>query len=133
MFLQLIYVSSVNAKAGPVDSAAILATSRRNNAQAQVTGALYSDGTRFMQVLEGPEAAVTATLTRITADPRHHAIVELSRRTLPEREFGRWDMAHRARGADADAFIAEVAGLVAHASPDVRATFESFAELRRAA
>lgn len=57
----------------------------------------------------------------------------LSRRALHRREFGDWQMAHRTPGEDADGFVARVGRIVAHASDDLRATFQGFAEVRRAA
>ena len=131
--LQLIYVSSVNPKTGGVDPAPILVVSRRNNARDHITGMLYSDGARFLQALEGPEAAVEAAFQRIGRDTRHRAIVTLSRRIVQRREFGEWQMAHRTPGEDADAFVARVGKIVARASADVRAIFEGFADVRRAA
>jgi len=131
--LQLIYVSTINPKIGGVDPAPILATSRRNNARDELTGMLYSDGLRFLQVLEGAEEAVERAFERISRDTRHRAIVVLSRRTTHRREFGDWQMAHRTPGEDADAFVARVGKIVARASEDVRATFRGFAEVRRAA
>lgn len=129
---QLVYVSSA-APGFDADPAEILATSRANNARAGITGLLYSDGRRFLQVLEGEQTAVDATFARIAADPRHRALVILSRRPIEVREFGDWAMAHHMPGTDADRFIETVETLVAGASPDVRATFEGFAKLRRAA
>ena len=131
--LQLVYVSSVSPNAADADPATILAASRANNRRDGITGLLYSDGARFLQALEGPEDKVEAALARIKADPRHRAIVILSRRTVDARAFGDWAMAHRMPGTDADQFIARVRRLVAGASADVRATFEGFAEVRRAA
>lgn len=130
--LQLVYVSSANPREA-IDPARILATSRRNNHRDSITGLLYSDAARFLQVLEGPEAKVEETFARIQADPRHRALVLLSRRTIAAREFGKWDMAHYVPGADADLFIARISSLAAGASPDVRATLEGFASVRRAA
>jgi hypothetical protein len=130
--LQLTYVSSVSPGAA-ADPAQILSASRRNNARNGITGMLYSDGARFMQALEGPADAVQAAFDRIRTDPRHRAVVLLSRREVAEREFGPWEMAHRQAGEDADAFIAHISRLVANASADVKATFESFAQLRKAA
>ncbi|ATY30740.1 BLUF domain-containing protein [Sphingomonas psychrotolerans] len=131
--LQLVYVSSVSPNAAPADPAAILAASRTNNRRDAITGLLYSDGTRFLQALEGPEDKVEAAFERIRQDARHRAIVILSRRVIEEREFGEWAMAHRTSGADADRFIERVKALAANAAPDVRATFEGFAKVRRAA
>lgn len=131
--LQLVYVSSVSPNAGPADPAAILAVSRPNNQADAITGLLYSDKARFLQALEGPADKVEAAFARIKADPRHRAIVILSRRDIDAREFGDWAMAHRVPGADADRFLARVADLTAAAAPEIRATFEGFVQVRRAA
>jgi hypothetical protein len=131
--LQLVYVSSVSQKTGNVDPAAILAVSRANNSRDDITGLLYSDGARFLQALEGPEDKVEAAFTRIKRDERHRAVVVLSRREIDSREFGEWAMAHRLPGGDADRFIERVSDLAANAAPNVRATFEGFAKVRRAA
>ncbi|MBB5710404.1 BLUF domain-containing protein [Sphingomonas xinjiangensis] len=131
--LQLVYVSSVRPGAQAVDPATILATSRVNNTRDSITGLLYSDGTRFLQALEGPADKVQAAYTRIKADPRHRAVVMLSEREIETREFGEWAMAHKTPDSDGTAFINQVNALSASASPDVRATFESFAQVRRGA
>ena len=130
--LQLVYISSAN-PAGAIDVAPILQASRRNNVRDGLSGLLYADGRRFLQVLEGEPEAVEAAFARISADPRHRAVVVLSRREIATREFGDWAMAHRAPGDDADAFIARIDTLASGASPDVRATFTSLARHRRAA
>lgn len=130
--LQILYVSSVRAAAS-VDIGAILLTSRRNNDRDGITGLLYADGRRFLQVLEGPADRVDATLARIAADPRHYALVELGRRTIEVREFGDWAMAHRGPGEDGDLFLAQIAERLSAAAPNIRATFEGLAKIRRAA
>ena len=130
--LQLVYISSAH-PAGTGDVASILQVSRRNNVRDGLSGLLYADGRRFLQVLEGEPEAVETAFARISADPRHRAVVVLSRREIAVREFGDWAMAHRAPGEDADAFIARIDALSGKASPDVQATFASFARLRRAA
>lgn len=128
--LQILYVSTANPALRPIAAEPILDVARDWNARDGITGLLYSDGTRFMQVLEGPKPEVLACMARIRRDPRHKAIVELSRRQIDEPEFGIWAMAHRGPGADGDAFIAQVDTLVAGASFGVRATFEGFVRER---
>ncbi|MBB4153856.1 hypothetical protein GGQ80_001762 [Sphingomonas jinjuensis] len=128
--IQLLYISTAR---GTPDISDVLAASRRNNARDDITGLLYADGVRFLQVLEGPELPVRRAFTRIAADPRHRSLVVLSDRTIDEREFGAWAMAEKRPGADADTLIARIADLTGNASPTVRATFDSFASLRRAA
>lgn len=127
---QLVYISSA---VGAVATAAILAKSQANNARNGVTGLLYADGKRFLQALEGERDVVERTYTRIAADPRHRGLVVLSKREVSEREFGPWAMAERTTAGDGDALIERVTALIEGAAPSVRATFDSFARLRRAA
>ena len=128
--LQLVYISSA---VGKPDVGAILAASRRNNARDGITGLLYADGVRFLQALEGPADQVEAAFARIKPDPRHRAVVVLSRRTVEEREFGPWQMAHRAHGADGGVVMGQVAPLLARTHANVRATFDGFMQINRAA
>lgn len=128
---QLVYVSTARRDV-PADVPRILLASRVNNRRDDITGLLYFDGTRFLQALEGPEDKVQAAFDRISADTRHRGIVALSKRDVAEREFGDWAMAHRLAGEEAS-FLARIDRLLAKASPNVRATFESFARLSRAA
>lgn len=129
--LQIIYVSTANAALGPVDPLPILEVSRELNLRDGITGLLYSDGGRFLQVLEGPVAETEAAMARIRSDRRHRAIVILARRAIEAREFGDWSMAHYMPGSDADAFVARISEMVAAASPNLRATIEGFAQARR--
>ncbi|MEG3180270.1 BLUF domain-containing protein [Sphingomonas sp. LT1P40] len=130
--LQLVYVSSVTP--GQVISLGnILTVSRRNNARDGISGLLYADASRFLQALEGPENKLLEAMARIEQDTRHRAVVMLSMRNVETREFGQWAMAHRDPGTDADAVIARIGQLAANASPSVRATFEGFCQVRRAA
>lgn len=132
LMLQLIYISTSRADITPATLEDILASSRRNNAGAGVTGLLVAGARRFLQALEGPELAVTTTLKRIGRDPRHFAIVELGRRMVDAREFGSWDMDFQ-RGTDAAAGAAlrdSVDALVANlTSSNLRAQFTGFAAL----
>lgn len=92
---------------GPFDRAAlaeILATARRGNAEADVTGLLlYSDRT-FLQVLEGSEEAVRATFARIAVDPRHTEVTVLVDAPTDVRTHPDWSMGfHSLDGFLADA------------------------------
>jgi hypothetical protein len=130
---QLVYVSTAARGQSLEDVDAILKVSRRNNVRDGLTGMLYADDRRFLQALEGEEAHVMAAFTRIQKDPRHRAVVVLSRRTVAAREFGAWEMAHAGPGHDADGMVDKVGRLAAGASPAIKATFEGFLEARRAA
>ncbi len=87
----------------------ILATSRRNNAAAGVTGALlYNDGV-FAQTLEGSFEAVQAVFERIQCDTRHDDIVILQADNVDDRLFSSWAMA-QAESADPAAARKTLAG-----------------------
>lgn len=130
--LQLVYISTSRT---PIDAnmlESILAISRRRNASDDIAGILLAGGRRFLQALEGPKFKVLDTYARIAADPRHFALVELSRRSVDEREFGEWAMAYRQGGeADPDAAMRQAVNSLTAQLPDpnVRALFTGFAEL----
>lgn len=134
--LQLVYVSTARSqpRAVPQDRrllmSDILRVSRFNNRRDGITGLLHFNGKRFLQVLEGEARLVEAAFDRICRDPRHFAVVTLSRRDVAVREFGAWEMAHQERHTDAKAFVARVANLARNAAPSVLATFEGFAALK---
>jgi hypothetical protein len=130
--LQLVYISTSRQPLDPQTLEQILGTSRRNNAEAGVTGLLLSGGRRFLQALEGPEGPVRATFNRIARDPRHFAIVELNRREITNRQFGDWAMAYNAGGeAGEDSDLREVVRKLIGplADRDLRAQFTGFAEI----
>lgn len=105
------------------DIEGILEESRRNNAIDGVTGLLWSDGTHFLQVLEGPDETVGATMGRILADHRHSAIVVLRDEAVDAREFGGWSMEFRGADIAADAHDLRMRRLLEKASEPVRAQF----------
>ena len=124
---QLLYIStSVNSAMGD-QLFNILASSRRNNAANGLTGLLWTDGQRFLQVLEGTSLELNATFTRIRADSRHRAVVVLHDRVITERTFGQWAMAL------ADDTDERIDTALRSASPEVRGTFEGLITARRAA
>lgn len=66
----------------------IVQKANKNNQLIGVTGILLFNGTHFLQVLEGPEQAVSTLYEHICRDPRHHNVVELMRDYAPFRRFG---------------------------------------------
>ncbi|UVO52067.1 BLUF domain-containing protein [Sphingomonas sp. SUN019] len=130
---QLLYISSSATRGQPIDVAPIMAQSVRNNRRDRVTGLLYTDGVRFLQVLEGEDADVQRVFDRIRADPRHVAIVVLHNRAVEARQFGDWAMAKRGANDSADAFDARMATMLDGASDAVRGTFLGLVAARRAA
>jgi hypothetical protein len=71
----------------------ILQASRRNNAKADVTGALMFNGGAFAQVLEGPQRGVEDTFERIQRDIRHGDVTVLECGPVAARSFDSWSMA----------------------------------------
>ncbi len=74
--------------------AGILLDARRCNMRDNITGALICRNDLYLQLLEGPEAAVDAAYARIARDDRHVDVQPLTRRFLAEdgRLFSRWAM-----------------------------------------
>lgn len=124
---QLLYASTSAQNRVEDDLGNILATSRRNNHANDVTGLLWTDGRRFLQVLEGDAKAVGETFERIGRDARHRAIVVLQDQEVAERSFGTWSMA---LCEDTDEHIDAA---LANAAPGVRGTFKGLIAARRAA
>jgi hypothetical protein len=130
---QLVYISSARQPITPDLRNQILLASRRNNARNRVTGLLVTGQRRFLQALEGPEQAVLDTYARIRSDPRHHALVLLTGRSVETRVFGDWSMAFEQGGdaADQPDLRATVDALTASlADKSLRAHFLGFAELQ---
>jgi hypothetical protein len=70
----------------------ILNVSRRNNRRDSLTGYLVSDGTWFLQILEGDHEKVMAALVRIRFDQRHSDVRVISTREIRTRSFPHWSM-----------------------------------------
>ena len=70
----------------------ILTISRRRNSDADITGTLICRNDMYLQLLEGPDAAVKATYDRITLDDRHCELNLLVSRGVTERLFPKWAM-----------------------------------------
>jgi hypothetical protein len=64
----------------------------RTNRSLDITGCLWFDSERFLQVLEGPRDDVERIYARIQEDPRHTEIVVLSSGPIASRSFERWGM-----------------------------------------
>jgi hypothetical protein len=89
--IQLIYSS----KPFGFDDAAlngILIIARRNNPRDAITGALICRDDLYLQLLEGPQAAVEARYVSIARDNRHLEVVKRVSRPVSERMFPKWAM-----------------------------------------
>ena len=117
---QILYISLSTVAGDKADLAGILEQSRHNNALDGIRGLLWSDGTHFMQVIEGPEESVDLTFARIRADTRHHDLRVLSDRTIETRQFGDWTMIHRRASEPVDLYDVRIRRLLADASEAIK-------------
>ena len=88
----LIYRSRATALFGEADCAAVLHQARRHNQAAQLSGLLLYYQGHFLQVLEGPEPALSTLYARIQDDPRHRSLRTLSYGAIGARCFPDWRM-----------------------------------------
>lgn len=70
----------------------IVLPSMAKNRRLDITGCLWFDRDRFLQILEGPEESVDAVYARIEADGRHGQVTALLREPQDRRMFARWAM-----------------------------------------
>ncbi len=70
----------------------ILMDARRNNLQNDVTGALICRADAYLQLIEGPEAAIRGTYARIASDNRHVDVNFLFGEPVTDRLFPGWAM-----------------------------------------
>lgn len=88
---QIIYASQpFGFNAGALDD--ILTVSRRKNAQDEITGTLICRADMYLQLLEGPEAAIQQTFDRIRVDDRHADVNILVWQAVETRLFPQWAM-----------------------------------------
>ena len=132
MFQQILYISTIT-PAATIVVPQILSVSQSNNARDGLSGLLFFNGKRFLQVLEGPENAMAAVIDRIRADRRHRAIVILSDRMVADREFGTWAMADGSGIQGAEQIMQSIEQMASKSAPAIRETFASYARLRTAA
>jgi len=92
MLVRLIYASRPAKNIGISEVHKILETSKRNNGNVNVSGALIFTEHYFLQCLEGHRNAVNQTYARISKDERHTDCVLLRYDHVDSRIFGKWSM-----------------------------------------
>lgn len=96
MIHQLVYYSRNavpgNDRAMLTNLREIVSASQRNNSRNGITGFLIFDKNFFIQVLEGNQAHVSETYTRISRDTRHSAATIMDARNVQDRCFPNWTM-----------------------------------------
>jgi hypothetical protein len=70
----------------------IIASSKKNNPEEDVTGCLLSGSNSFLQLLEGPADFVDTLYSKISTDNRHGKVVTLCDEKIDERLFLSWSM-----------------------------------------
>ena len=70
----------------------IIASSKKNNTEEDVTGCLLSGSNSFLQLLEGPADFVDTLYSKIRTDNRHGNVVTLCDEKIDERLFLSWSM-----------------------------------------
>ncbi|MBS1501230.1 MAG: BLUF domain-containing protein [Bacteroidetes bacterium] len=92
----ILYLSAVADWFNEDELETILAASRRNNQQDDITGVLLYGRNNFIQLLEGPAESVKKTFERIKTDKRHLDVTVIVSGKLKERCYPEWFMGFRA-------------------------------------
>jgi hypothetical protein len=90
--IRLVFSSDVTGTLDASTLQQIAAASERNNWRDGITGVLLIGPRRFVQVLEGERADVSACFARIASDARNAGCQLLSLTYLARRRFARWTM-----------------------------------------
>ncbi|MEO7564300.1 MAG: BLUF domain-containing protein [Sphingomicrobium sp.] len=93
--LQIAYFSTASASQDAKTVNSVLISSRCNNRRDEITGLLVAGGNRYLQVIEGPSAAMKRLYATIRCDRRHLALTTLVEQTTHQRCFEGWSMAFR--------------------------------------
>ena len=88
----LTYTSLARLDLTPDDLHAIHRAARELNSIDGITGLLVFNGTHFLQIVEGAEAAVDDLLARLRRDPRHVGLEVRDERMVEARSFPDWSM-----------------------------------------
>ena len=117
----LTYTSRARLDLTDADLGDIHETARHLNALDGVTGLLLFDGARFLQIIEGSEAALDNLVERLRRDPRHSAFEIRDERRVERRSFADWSMELLRVSAGYKTAREEVATILpAGVSPSVR-------------
>jgi hypothetical protein len=90
---RIIYISTA-VGLSPADVAHILESAQRNNAQREITGFLLYNGRNFLQLIEGPKAALISLMGTLRRDPRHSGMLTMIDEAIDERSCPNWSMHH---------------------------------------
>ena len=89
---QLLYLSDATRCYTRDDLDRLMAFARPRNAERNITGLLFYSAGHFVQLLEGPPAAVDELMSIIEQDDRHRNVRVLLSRPTEARLFEHWEM-----------------------------------------
>jgi hypothetical protein len=89
---ELVYVSLATDDMSADELRALADDARQRNARRGVTGLLFHHRREFVQLLEGPKAAVRDRYETIFRDPRHGQLHLLWEGDIGQRSFGSWPL-----------------------------------------
>jgi len=92
---RIVYVSTLGPEVSEDDITALVDRAAAFNRAHGITGLLAFEGRRACQILEGPEAEVTALFGAICRDPRHAGVTEIVNVPIEAVTFGDWGMVRR--------------------------------------
>ena len=92
-FTSVTYTSVSRIDPDSFDLEDVHAAAAARNVDDGVTGMLVYNGTHFLHILEGPEAAVQRVIERIRQDPRHTGFEIRDRQKVAHRSFPDWPLA----------------------------------------
>ena len=114
--------------------AGILSRARYNNVRDDITGALICRHDIYLQLIEGPAAAIDALYARISVDDRHCDVRLLLSEEVEQRMFPGWSMLDDTMPTMSWSPGEISGGALDTATPDaLRAVFGGIAEKARAA
>lgn len=114
--------------------AGILSRARYNNIRDAITGALICRHDIYLQLIEGPAAAIANLYARISVDDRHCDVRLLLDEEVDQRMFPEWSMLDDTAPSMIWSQDDISGGVLGEATPEaLRAVFEGIAQRARAA
>lgn len=92
---QLIYLSQATRPLSTKSLRSLVEQAQQANARQYLTGALVYSNKRFIQLLEGEQAALEQVYARISQDPRHQHLCKVAHHFIAARRFTEWPLAFR--------------------------------------
>lgn len=89
---RLIYRSIATRSLTSAELGRLVSQSQIYNFSHHVTGVLFYAKRQFLQVMEGPQAAVREVYEHLSHDERHTQLAIIDRAVVPARLFPRWSM-----------------------------------------